>query len=177
VTVSGRTGEREAQNSAPSHPKFVLATRENPGITRECQTTTTMLRRSTRNQGRTVDYASIDSVSFFPDGPPTNEVERTFHDLNLQAFPCTSYARVDDILVHALFSTKRRPYGPRALRLEAAGDGAGLTDKGAMAISDVITSEIRRDCPTKEECKVAAMQIWCQFHEFLLEVDLPIIEQ
>jgi len=106
--------------------------------------TATMLRRSTRNEGKTVDYAALDSTSFFPDGEPTNEIEHIFQALNLKAFPCSSYARVDDILVCALFSTKHRPYSYRALQLEAAGDDtlAGLTDKDIMAISKIITSEI-----------------------------------
>jgi len=125
-----------------------------------------------------VDYAGIDSISFFPEGPPTDEIERTCHALNLEAFPSSSYAHVDDILVYALFATKLRPHSYRALRPATAGNDTGLTDKDAtMTISKIITSEINHDHPTKEECKVVAMNIWIQFHEFFMEGDLPIIEQ
>jgi hypothetical protein len=50
-------------------------------------------------------YSEMDT-SLFPDTPPTNETKRILQDLNLQAFPSAPYARVDDILVHAQFSTK-----------------------------------------------------------------------
>jgi hypothetical protein len=62
----------------------------------------TMLPRcSKHNLGKLVDY-SADSISLYPDGPPTHDVEVLIHKLNLQAFPSSSYARVDDILVYAL---------------------------------------------------------------------------
>lgn len=116
-------------------------------------------------------------TSLFPDTPPTNETEHILQDLNLQAFPSAPYARVDDILVHAQFSTKCRPHGYRALHPKTAGDSTGLTEKDALDISNIIKLEINHDKPTKAECQVAAMDIWCQFDKFFLEEDLPIIEQ
>ncbi|KAF8496370.1 hypothetical protein F5888DRAFT_1804059 [Russula emetica] len=111
-----------------------------------------------------------------PDGPPTDKIERTFQTLNLEAFPSSSYAHVDDILVRALFATKHCPHGYRALHPKTAGDDTGLIDKDAISISKIIKSEIKHDHPTKEDCKVAAMHIWCQYHSFLLKEDLPIIK-
>jgi hypothetical protein len=136
-----------------------------------------MARRSARNAGKTMDYSDFNSASLFPEGPPTNGIERAFHALSLEAFPSSQYARVDDILVHALFSTKRRPHGYRALHPTTAGNDTGLTNDNADAISQIIMSDIDREHPTKEECKVAAMNILIQFHEFFIEGDLPIIQQ
>jgi hypothetical protein len=136
-----------------------------------------MPRRSARNENRIVEYSNFGSISLFPEGPPMDGIERILQDLNLQAFPSLSYARVDDILVHALFATKRRPFGYRALHPETAGGSTGLTDNDAMGISNIIVSEIQHGHPTKEECKAAAMAIWFKFDKFFLEEDLPIIEQ
>jgi hypothetical protein len=134
------------------------------------------LRRSTRNVGKTVDY-SMDSMSLFPEGPPANDLEVLIHSLNLQAFPSSAYARVDDILVYALFSTKRSPNYYRALLPATAGDGIDITRDEAISISNIVRAEVSHDEPTKEQCQVAASKISKIHRNILLEQDVPIFEQ
>jgi hypothetical protein len=138
-----------------------------------------MPRQSARIKGKKrVDYAAMDSgsgsTSLFPEGPPKDEIERIFWALNLEAFPSSPYAHVDNILVHVLFATKHRPQSYRALHPETAGDNtlAGLTNEDALAISKIITSNLNtnltqaadRLLELKEQCKVTALEIWCRFH-------------
>jgi hypothetical protein len=108
-----------------------------------------------------VEYSNFDSINLFPEGPPMNGIECILQDLNLQAFPSSLYAHADDILVHALFAIKCRPFGYRALHPETARGCTGLTNDDAMDISNIIVSEIQHNYPTKEECKAVAMVIWC----------------
>jgi hypothetical protein len=133
-------------------------------------------RCSTHNLGKLVDY-SADSINLYPDGPPTHDVEVLIHKLNLQAFPSSSYARVDDILVYALFATKKRPHYYRALLPATASDHRDITDEEALSISNIVRKEVSHDNPSREECELAAFEISCRHHQLLLEEDLPIVEQ
>jgi len=132
-------------------------------------------RRSNRNVGKKINY-DADLTSLFPDGPPTNRLEQTFHDLNMEAFPHSSYALVDNILVHAQFAAKRRPQGSRAFHPETVGDSEYLNNKDSLAIRDII-SKIDCEYPTKTQCETAAMDIQCHLPRLLLEEHLPIIQQ
>jgi hypothetical protein len=147
------------------------------------------LRRSARNAGKpSIAYADSEP-SLFPDGPPTNTIERIFHTLNLEAFPSSSYAHVDDILVHALFATKCCPHGYRALHPKPAGDSRSLqvTDKDTINIAKIINSEIKwhnypssalAEIKLEEDCGAVAMNILKNFPQLFNEdSDLSIIKQ
>jgi hypothetical protein len=114
---------------------------------------TMSLRHSTRTAGRVVNY-SVDSLSLYPEGPPTNDFEHLMHMLNLQAFSSSSYIRVDDILVHALFTSKCHQRSYRAFLPAMAGDNTDISNEEAISISNVIRNEISHDNPTKEQCGV-----------------------
>jgi hypothetical protein len=116
-------------------------------------------------------------MSLFPEGPPTDDFEHLIKELNSQSFPSSAYARVDDILVQALFRTKRNRQNYRALLPATAGDATDITDEEALAISNIIRKEISRDYPTAEECRLAALNIWVVYYKLLHEGDLTIIEQ
>lgn len=134
------------------------------------------LRRSTRKIGQNVDY-SCDNISLFPDGPPTNELERTLSQLNSQAFPGSPYARVDDILVQVLFRTKRDSKNYRALVPATAGNGTHLSNEVAIAAANILGKAISHDTPTVEQCKLAAFLVFVELHEHLHDEDLEIVEQ
>lgn len=138
------------------------------------------LRRSTRNAKKpSIAYADSEPSSF-PEGPPSNAIENIFHALNKEAFPSSSYARVDDILVHALFATKCRPHGYRALHPEPAGDsiiGLQITDQDTINIAKIINSGIKLE-ELQENCDAVAINILKNFpHLFHEDSDLPIIKQ
>lgn len=135
---------------------------------------TMTLRRSTRNVGKNVDYSSH---SLFPDGDPHSDFEALIHTLNLEAFPSSEYARVDDILVSALFETKRRPRYYRALLPATAGDSKDITKEEAIDISNIIRGEISHDHPTQDQCEAAAVKIMRNHDKHFVEEDLGIIKQ
>jgi hypothetical protein len=134
------------------------------------------LRRSTRKLGKNVDYSG-DDISLFPDGPPMNELENRLSQLNLEAFPGSAYARVDDILIQALFRTKRDSKNYRALFPARAGEDTDLSNQEAIDMANILRKEISHDTPTMEQCRLGALHIWVVFHEHLHTGDLNIIEQ
>lgn len=71
------------------------------------------LRRSGRKTTK-VDYRDILSPSY-PETPPRNAFEQRIALLNNQSFVSSSFSFVDDALVYALFSSKRRRNGYRAM--------------------------------------------------------------
>ena len=72
-----------------------------------------LTRRSARNIYKPpLEY---DFTPSYPDGVPQNEFERRVAALDNQSFPSEIFAAVDDVLVYALFGSKRRPNGYRAL--------------------------------------------------------------
>jgi hypothetical protein len=135
------------------------------------------VRRSKRNVGKMTSYIDCSPMSMFPDGPPATPLERTFQALNLEAFPLLSYALVDDILVHALFATKLRAQGYRAIQPRMVGGGPRLSDKEALGVWDIINSNVEKDHPTRVECEAAAVEIQRHLHLYLLEEHIPIIRQ
>lgn len=135
-----------------------------------------MPRRSERNLGKLVDYTT-DLISLYPDGPPIHDVEITIHDLNMQGFSSSSYARVDDILVYALFATKHRAHCYKALLPATASEQRSVTDKEALSIANIVRQKISHSNPSKAECDLAALEISQSHQELLEEGDLPIIEQ
>ena len=71
------------------------------------------LRRSARLTHRPI-YTDDVLESSYPEGAPKNDFESTIALLNQQSFPANIYAHIDDILVYALFATKRRSHSYRA---------------------------------------------------------------
>ena len=77
-------------------------------------TSTTALRRSSRIAAST--NLSVTQEYSYPDGQPVSELEKWVSKLDLQSFPSQDYARIDDILVYALFRSKRSCKNYRALK-------------------------------------------------------------
>ena len=75
--------------------------------------TSTTLRRSSRIAA--LPNSSVTEEYSYPDGPPVSELEKWVSKLDLQSFPSQDYARIDDILVYALFGSKRSYKNYRAL--------------------------------------------------------------
>lgn len=68
------------------------------------------LRRSGRLVRGNVDpehLSSIATLSSYPDGRPSNEFEKLIAQLNRQSFPSQQYAKIDDIILYSLFSSKK----------------------------------------------------------------------
>lgn len=124
-----------------------------------------------------------DDVPMYPDGRACNDIERLISRLDLQSFPAAPYARVDDIIVYALFASKRHPNGYRSLRPATAMGNVGcaariVTDGQAMGICHIWNKRISRerdfdthavDTMVKEIVEIAA--------ELFVPGDLPILKQ
>ena len=76
------------------------------------------VRRSARAT-RKINY-TLGTALAYPEGKPTTDFERRIAALNLQAFPSSTFAEVDDILVYALFASKRRQRSYRACEPDTA---------------------------------------------------------
>jgi hypothetical protein len=138
-------------------------------------TTSMSMRRSARNVGKVVNYK--EHGSYFPEEPPSNDFECLLHHLNQQAFPSLSYARVDDLIVFALFATKRCSGHYRALVPATSGRGVEITMGDAISIANIVRLGISRDAPTRDECQMTAMELQRVHHNIFIESDLIILEQ
>lgn len=109
---------------------------------------------SVRRSGRQRNPVAFEPDSCYPDAPPSTEFERIVARLDLEAFPSSNFARIDDILTYALFATKRSPRNYRALVPTRAflEDHPPLTKTEALDINNFYAS--LRDCP--ETLTVAA---------------------
>ena len=70
-------------------------------------------RRSSRLCRRLVP---IEEFCGYPDDIPSTPLEKCIAALDQQSFPATDFARVDDIVVNAMFASKRHAKSYRALR-------------------------------------------------------------
>ena len=75
----------------------------------------TTLRRSARISAAHNFTVTANQEYSYPDGPPISDIEKWVSKLDLQSFPSQDYARIDDILVYALFGSKRSFKNYRAL--------------------------------------------------------------
>jgi hypothetical protein len=74
----------------------------------------TPLRRSSRSSAKRRNLV-LDDYHSYPDGPPVTQFEKWVCKLDKQSFPLADFARIDDIVVAALFATKKNPNFYRAL--------------------------------------------------------------
>ena len=82
------------------------------------------IRRSTRVTRKTVhDFVTI---SAYPDGKPITDFERKIAILNQQAYLSTLFSQIDDIVVYALFASKRQQTSYRACIPDVAFQDAQL---------------------------------------------------
>jgi hypothetical protein len=119
--------------------------------------------RASRNAGKRKLEGIDEHVPSYPDGQPCNDIENLVAQLDLETFPITSYARVDDILVYSLFASKRHPDGFRALKPATAfgpimdkgqAHCPSFTDDHAMEICHIFNYHIR----TKEGFRMGAIE-------------------
>lgn len=111
--------------------------------------TTPPLRRSTRPKR---SKAPTDEYSSYPDGPPSTQLEEWVSELDKQSFPSADFARIDDIVVAALFASKRNPTFYRALLPARAfsEEGLAVPNDVALDICNIYTPAAKSstDSPT-----------------------------
>jgi hypothetical protein len=154
-------------------------------------------RRSTRcKRKRNEDQREEASAPMYPDGVPSNELERTIARLDKEAFPILSYGRIDDIVVYSLFASKRCPEYYRAMKpspfykendvAETDGDGQrpilesepSFTTADALAIAYIFNRRIPRGTmPTKDALRQATNEIIEELGQFFQESDGEILQQ
>jgi hypothetical protein len=110
----------------------------------------------------------------YPDGKPADEFERRIASLDQQSFPWEQFSTVDDVLVYALFSTKRRPKGYRAVKTQRAfGEEEPL-------VTPEEGIEIRRIYGTVRELDqipYAAQAMVTTFPQIFSQEQRPVIQQ
>jgi hypothetical protein len=113
----------------------------------------------------------------YPDDEPANEFENRVATLNQESFPWEMFSTVDDILVYALFSSKRRVSGYRAINADRAfgEEGAPITRKEGIKIRKILGdhSEERG----VEDTRHVAQSLVKAFPKVFSPDQLPVIQQ
>jgi hypothetical protein len=114
----------------------------------------------------------------YPDGAPITEFERAVAQLNFEAFPSSSYAQIDEILVWSLFASKRRNTSRQALKPAASSSRyhSLITHEQALAIYERCRL-IPRDDPTRNHCEATAKDLVEHFPDLLSSTQIAIIAQ
>jgi hypothetical protein len=87
--------------------------------------------------------------SCYPDDPPITPLEKLIDRLNNEAFPSEQLARVDDLIVYALYASKRHPNNPLAFQS-----------------STVLECDNTKQLPTGHEDGIALCHL---YHEYVNE--------
>jgi hypothetical protein len=79
----------------------------------------------------------------YPDEKPANDFERRVASLDQQSFPYEQFSVVDDILVYALFGSKRRTKGYRTIKIDRAfgEEDSPVTPEQGIQIRQTLGSE------------------------------------
>jgi hypothetical protein len=132
-------------------------------------------RRPTRNI-KPVDYTKF-TQTLYPEAPPSTELDRKIHQLNQEAFLADNYAHIDDVLVYAMFGTKRRDGSYFAFRPHPIGPRSELKKEDGISMAGIITQYITSTNPTREECQLAASKLRESFASVFDTSDLPLMVQ
>jgi hypothetical protein len=135
----------------------------------------TIIRRSSRLAHKPRQTHADDL--HYPEGKPMTRFEKEIARLNLEAFPASLYAQVDDIVVWSLFASKRRHTARQALKPAASSSlhQSLVTNERALAIHERCRS-IFHD-PTRDRCETAARDLVGQFPDLFSAIHTPIIAQ
>lgn len=120
----------------------------------------------------------MDVFGTYPDGPPVLSVENDIHALNLESFPSDDLARVDNVLVYALFASKGRWHSWKAINLDGVGQLACTYEEGvqiARLVND--KSRVTRAEPTRLQCAALAQLLVLEFPNVFCEQERCITEQ
>jgi hypothetical protein len=138
------------------------------------------MHRRPRRSSRLAEKPRVEYKDYlqYPDGPPHTTFENAIALLNKEAFLASPYAEIDDIIVWSLFSSKRRPAGPGALKLSA------VSSQNKPAITHEQALEIQSHCrmipstdPTREDCAGTARTLSENFPRLFPAGQVPIIAQ
>jgi hypothetical protein len=119
----------------------------------------TTLRRSTRQLGKEPIRYSYFEIQSYPGGAPATKLERMVATLDSEAFLSYQYARVDDAIVFAFFNKKRQSGYYNRLQLRTIGSGDLPTADEGLNIAHLCFNNITRDDPTVEECRAVAERV------------------
>src|SRR5271154_5325331 len=122
-----------------------------------------------------LDGTNVDRLSY-PDSPPVSYFEEVMAQLNMDAFPWSAYAAVDNIIVYSLFASKRNLSSYRSFVPARASDGPTITPEEGLAIQHECEA-IPKDYPTLPDCHSVAERICKKFPQLLSESCVPIAAQ
>ena len=90
---------------------------------------------------------SVNQEYSYPDGPPVSELEKWVSKLDLQSFPSQDYARINNILVYALFGSKRSCKNYRALLPSRAflENSPSVSNEIGLEICNLYLSHVRHN--------------------------------
>jgi hypothetical protein len=135
-----------------------------------------------RRSGRPTKRPKYDNefAPAYPDDEPANKFESCVSTLNQQSFPWKIFSAVDDILVYALFSSKRRVGGYRTVIADCAfsDEEAPITRKEGIEIRKIIGHYSKEEGvqPVEEIRHVAERLVEAVPNVFAVD-QLPVIQQ
>lgn len=95
----------------------------------------------------------------YPDGPPVSALERAVHKLNRESFRSNVLAYVDNILVRALFTSKKRYHSSKAMELSMVGTLGCLPSECTDMARLINGGIVDRQDPSPEQCRQAAQRL------------------
>ncbi|KAJ7783164.1 hypothetical protein B0H16DRAFT_1447328 [Mycena metata] len=108
------------------------------------------------------------SGSSYPDGKPDTPFEKMIQLLNHQSFPSARLARIDDLVVYAMFATKARPESYRAFKPDTI-SGATMTADQGGAFNGCVKMHVDPLNPTFATCQEAAKEVMAKLPELFGE--------
>lgn len=133
-------------------------------------------RRSARTT-RQINY-NPEIIRTYPDGEPTTYFERKIAALNHQSFHSSTFTKVDDVLVYALFASKRRQRSYRACVPDTAFYDATtlISEEDGIKIRHIYgthTSDARGLDGINEACQILIQE----FPNIFDQNSLPVLQQ
>jgi hypothetical protein len=150
-----------------------------------------MLRRSSRLQETKTLSTPVPPVTSYPDGEPVTEFENLVARLNSQSFPSLEYGRIDDIVVYALFASKKNFSYYRRLEPASALDDPsptpanpgissrpGLTNEQAITFCRLYNDNLPVHKRSSEESIASVARLICSSLPDIFGMnDLPLLTQ
>ena len=115
-------------------------------------------RHSARLQGAEKQTPPPQSWDGYPETKPETRETRALHFLNQQAYGEAHFARVDAMLVSALFGSKNRPGSSGAIFPQQATEHL-LSPVDGVRTTHICYAKISKESPTLEQCSEAAQEL------------------
>ena len=133
-------------------------------------------RRSARLQGAEKQTPPPQIWDGYPETKPETRETRALHFLNQQAYGEAHFARVDAMLVSALFGSKNRPGSSGAIFPQQATEHL-LPPVDGVRTTHICYAKISKESPTLEQCSEAAQELVGVMPSLFFSEDLKLLQK